>query len=66
MSIVTVRDGGLYHQTEFDFILRADVGDGDVRLTQVDGDFETELSRETFEDRMSEGKVVLKDPEVVA
>jgi hypothetical protein len=64
MGLVAVREGALYRVIDFDMVVRAervDTDEGEVRVEQVDGDFENTLDIRTFEDRMADSKVVLKD-----
>jgi hypothetical protein len=66
MGLVAVREGALYHVVDFDMIVRAECVDTDeeeVHVAQVDGDYENTLDMRTFEDRMADDKVVLKEPD---
>lgn len=56
-------EGELYHYVEFDLIVRVQTTDYDreeVRVERVDGDHETTVSFDDFEDRVENDKLVPK------
>jgi hypothetical protein len=59
-------EGSLYHQTEFDRVYRVtEYAIDSVELQLVDGDHTVTLSRDEFDDRVEDEKLVPKTAEKV-